>query len=86
MAARSMFAVFCALFLAFSHPSGGEIVKGSVNLNSGVFDKVYISCLLTNDVLFAKMNEVIELSKIGHRHHQRHFLATDCFRFVSGCT
>ena len=40
MADTSAVAVFCTVFLAVFHHAGGEIVKGSVNLNSGVFDKV----------------------------------------------
>lgn len=40
MADRSVSTIFCALFVAIYHHAGGEIVKGSVNLNSGVFDKV----------------------------------------------
>ena len=40
MAGKSAIAIFCALFVAIFHHAGGEIVKGSVNLNSGVFDKV----------------------------------------------
>ncbi|KAK7087293.1 endoplasmic reticulum resident protein 29-like [Littorina saxatilis] len=40
MADKSVCAVFCALFLTILHHAGGEIVKGSVNLNSGVFDKI----------------------------------------------
>ncbi|KAK7475668.1 hypothetical protein BaRGS_00033094 [Batillaria attramentaria] len=40
MADRSVSALLCALFLAIFHHAGGEIVKGSVQLNSGVFDKI----------------------------------------------
>ncbi|KAL8610823.1 hypothetical protein ACOMHN_056678 [Nucella lapillus] len=40
MAVRSVAAVFCAFILLIFDRCGGEIVKGSVNLNSGVFDKI----------------------------------------------
>ncbi|XP_076453215.1 endoplasmic reticulum resident protein 29-like [Babylonia areolata] len=40
MAGRNVVAVICTLFMLIFDHSGGEIVKGSVNLNSGVFDKI----------------------------------------------
>ena len=44
MADRNMLALSSALLLTVLNYAGGEIVKGSVSLNSGVFDKVNAKC------------------------------------------